>query len=177
MIILEGPDGAGKSMLAMRLSEELRVPVKPRVVSSDMSTEVDLFYWCRDEINRWPEAAIYDRFPLISELIYSPVFRDRPRPTFDEFSWLAKLYKEFFSIKPVVIVCLPKWEEVYANVMREETDNRVVQDKIRSIYWLYFALAAQRPEFLVWDYTQPMEYETLLQNIRTQSWRNNHLEY
>ena len=54
MIILEGPDGAGKTLLAQRLSEELHVPVQPKVVQSDMTSEVDLVDWCGREIRTWP---------------------------------------------------------------------------------------------------------------------------
>lgn len=178
MIILEGPDGAGKTRLALRLSEELQVPINPKVVQADMSTEVDLAAWCRAQMGDWPRPVIYDRFPLISEFVYGPVFKHDIRPAFKNYSDLYWLHQQFAQHDPVVVYCLPPIDEVLSNINREDTDNEAVRGTaIAGVYWNYFNQAARSTPQLVWDYTQPTDYNTLVQKIRRHSWERNKLEY
>lgn len=177
MIIVEGPDGAGKTQLVLRLADELQVPVEPKVVQPDMSSEVDLLRWSSDQIRGWPEKKIYDRFPLISEFIYGPIFKHNVRTPFKDFAELRILHDNFRAAQPVIIYCLPPVTEVLANVSRDDTDNSAVNSPaIHGVYWAYHNLAASSYG-VVWDYTIPQSYELMLQHVKSQSYRRNYLEY
>lgn len=178
MIILEGPDGAGKTRLALRLADDLGVPINPKVVQADMSTEVDLAYWCEGQMREWPRKVIYDRFPLISEFLYGPVFKHDIRPSFKNFELLYQLHAQFELASPVVVYCLPPVSEVLQNILDETTENdAVIGTAIAGVYWGYFNLAASQSPRLVWDYTIPDTYEKLVQKIKQLSWERNRIEY
>jgi hypothetical protein len=97
-IILEGPDGGGKSTLASFLASELRY----RVHASEGPIRHD-----RDMLQRYTtyllkRRTIFDRLALISEPIYGPLFQRRP-PTDDEM----KIIWEFYRLRPLIIYCRP----------------------------------------------------------------------
>ncbi|MCA1807247.1 MAG: ATP-binding protein [Actinobacteria bacterium] len=52
MIVVEGPDGAGKTTLIRDLSALLNIPVAPRVVSQETKAMVDLRQWTEDNVSR-----------------------------------------------------------------------------------------------------------------------------
>ena len=178
MIILEGPDGAGKTRLALRLADELRVPIEPKVVQADMSTEVDLASWCEDQMRGWPRKVIYDRFPLISEFKYGPIFKHDIRPAFKNFELLYQLHAQLQLSDAIIIYCLPPISEVLQNVLDEATDNEaVIGTALAGVYWAYFNEAAQQSPRLVWDYTKPETYDKLVQRVKQLSWERNRIDY
>jgi hypothetical protein len=153
MLIVEGPDGAGKTTLIQRLSEDLRLPVAERVVTKDAEPMADLVKWVEHNIACGLHPVIYDRHRLISEPIYGPALRDSVEPGFDNLRWLRNQQQRLRILNPFVIFCLPPIEMVEANVSHDD-DNKVVRQNIRLIYWLYFNLAASwTTPSLVWDYT------------------------
>lgn len=74
MIILEGPDGAGKSTLGKTLSERLNIPLIHTGGHQDRVAMYDAIEEILDNPN---EAVIFDRISLISEQIYGPLLRDK----------------------------------------------------------------------------------------------------
>lgn len=162
MIIVEGPDGAGKTNLIRRLENVLGLGVEPRVVSKDAEAMGDLKTWVEKDLASWPRAALYDRHRLISEPIYGPVLRPKPHPGFEDLDWLTQMQLDFRVRGPLVIYCLPPLEVVRANVMTGN-DNVVVQNHIDTIYWLYFMQASRDHTSMVWDYTSRLP--TLLSTI------------
>lgn len=152
MIIVEGPDGAGKTNLIRRLEKSLGLKPEPRVVSKDTEMMGDLMAWVEADLASWPRPALYDRHRLISEPIYGPVLRQNMQPGFDDQHWLQEMMLRFNAARPLVIYCLPPLAVVMANV-RSGTDNVVVADQIEKIYWLYFMAAARDTHSMVWDYT------------------------
>ena len=80
MLIVEGPDGAGKTQLIQRLRLNLQLELMPRVVSSDTEMMVDLQEWVNEDLHAGLKRAIYDRHRLISEPIYGPVLRKEMQP-------------------------------------------------------------------------------------------------
>lgn len=158
MLIVEGPDGAGKTTLIEALQKEYDLPVAPRVVSKDAEAMVDLRHWVDQNLDKGFQRTIFDRHRLISEPIYGPVLRKKQEDGFDDLEWLAPRMKEFYSLKPVIIYCLPDLETVRANI-KDDDDNRVVQDHIDAIYAAYVARASidysLSPGIVrVWNYTQ-----------------------
>lgn len=76
MIILEGPEGAGKSTLGLKLSTKLNLPLihtgGPIISKEELHDRLDSL-----EIMRCPDK-IFDRLPLISELMYAPLQNREP---------------------------------------------------------------------------------------------------
>lgn len=164
MVIVEGPDGAGKTTLISRLQQDFLMPVAPRVVTKEANALVNLVDWVEENLAGGLQQVIYDRHRLISEPIYGPVLRQTMEPGFDDMEWLYAKQREIRELEPFVIFCLPPPDQVYQNVMDDE-DNKVVQDHIKTIYWLYFHLASTWERCSsVWDYTQG-DYEWLTGEI------------
>lgn len=181
MIILEGPDGAGKTWLAEQLSEDLRIPVAPKVISSSMTStlSISVAEWVDKEIDQWPKPIIYDRFPLISEFIYGPVYKQRIRENFDSPTFLYNCYRAFYKVNPVIIYCLPPWENVWTNVHDEDTDNNAVNTdpvKLKVVYDRYTQEKARDFASLSWDYTVDL-LEDLEIKIRQESYERNKIVY
>lgn len=163
MIIVEGPDGGGKTQLVTRLVRDLKIPVAPRVVSKDAEAMVDLRRWVQDNLDWGLTSTLYDRHRLISEPIYGPTLRGCPHPGFDDFGWLRTMQRAFRQMKPLVIFCLPPLSNVLENI-HDDPDNVAVDAHITQIYWLYFNRAASWPNdgsMLLWDYTRH-NYDGLL---------------
>jgi GTPase SAR1 family protein len=151
MLIVEGPDGAGKTTLVERLSKELDMYVMPKVVDHNAEAMVDLVQWVHDDVTSGLKRALYDRHRLISEPIYGLALRGKPE--FDNFRWLKQYTQQFHHLEPFVIFCLPPLEAVLKNV-DGDAKNQVVAEKIEQIYWHYFCVAAAWPTpTVVWDYT------------------------
>ena len=157
MIILEGPDGAGKTTLIKQLAEKYSLPIAPRVVSKDAeSMIVSLKAWVEDNVSQGFQATLFDRHRLISEPIYGAVLRKTFEPGFDSVQWLHAMNTMFYKhCRPMILYCLPPFEVVKANVQNDE-NNKVVKEAIRKIYALYTARAAQDAVLsgaLIYDYT------------------------
>ena len=129
VIIIEGMDGSGKTILAQQLSLRLgNVPIK-RFVTSGGPTNYDLLVESTKAAlmnlhnqvtqNQRP-AVIYDRFPLISEPVYGTILRGRNRFD-DEWTTLIDL---LLALDPIVVYCRPKIEFIMQNI-RETADNQI----------------------------------------------------
>lgn len=159
MIIVEGPDGAGKSTLIKELRAEFRLPIADRVVSKKTEAMTDLVDWTEKNLSKGFQLEIFDRHRLISEPIYGPILRDKAQPGFDDIEWLHKMmFQMYHIVKPVIIYCIPDYGTVWENV-RDDSDNEVVRDRIYSIWSLYLTKAvtdiATYDRAVLFDYTKP----------------------
>jgi len=157
MLIIEGPDGAGKTTLIKKLSRALDIPIAPRVVSKDAEAMVDLQRWVDRNLATGFQRMLFDRHRLISEPIYGPAL-GRSSDGFNDLTWLAPRIHRFSRIKPIIIYCLPEKSTAWANV-KDDPDNKVVADPdiFSSIYDSYVLRASlDRASILfttfVWDY-------------------------
>lgn len=141
MIVVEGPDGAGKTTLIEALMERFDLPVAPRVVSKDAEAMVDLKVWVDKNLLQGFHGTIYDRHRLISETIYGPILRSTPSPGFDDVLWLEPRINEFYRLKPITIYCLPNLDTVRRNIDGDQ-DNKTIAPYIDQIYSAYVARAA-----------------------------------
>jgi hypothetical protein len=170
VIILEGPDGGGKTTLIDKIRVEFDLPVSPRVVSKDTEplAKLDMMAWVEKNVTAGFQNVIFDRHRLISEPIYGAVLRSVFQPGFDNPQWLSMMcYMLYHRVTPIIIYCLPPFEVVKGNVYSDE-DNRRVRDVIRKIYALYTAKAAYDAALwgtFIYDYTQPNNITEIFRKI------------
>lgn len=174
MLIVEGPDGSGKTTLVRRLQKDLGLPVAPRVVGSDTIALVDLAQWTEQNVAGGFQRTIFDRHRLISEPIYGPVLRGRQDPKFIDPKWLSDQVWRFYALEPVIIYCLPDIRTVWKNVLNEDTDNAAVANisVIEAIYAGYVNRATM-------DFSRGVgrlfNYETTMY-VDVLEWTKNRLE-
>jgi hypothetical protein len=163
MLIVEGPDGGGKTTLVTQLVERLRWPRARRAVNSDMTPlTTDLWEWIdysiREENPRW----IYDRHALISAMVYGPVFRN-PMNT-DMLEQTDRFNYKFQDLitrqKPIIIFCLPPLNELLWNLHVNRNQPAEMQRRqVINLYWSYKAMICTSGMLspataLEYDYTQ-----------------------
>jgi len=160
VIIVEGPDGAGKTTLIKSLLERWPfLELAPRVVSKDAEAMVDLPAWIADSLEHWGEKPmLFDRHRLISETIYGPILRGSAEQGFDDPIQMLLWMGDFYRCQPIIIYCLPPLQVVRENIW-DDPDNVVVQGKIDAIYQAYCARAAIDEEatqarVFIYDYTK-----------------------
>lgn len=122
MIIIEGPDNAGKSTLARHLSETTGWSIQPSEGPAKSVVEINT------RIRRYFDLkqTIFDRFPLISNPIYDAA---TARPSHRIDPWLAdRLYDDY---KPLMIYCDPLDRGMSGHVFNAgvDTDEHVAQVK------------------------------------------------
>ena len=159
MVIIEGPDGSGKTTLITQLKEELGIEVAPRVVDKDTNAMVNLADWVDNNLNIGRVPTLFDRHRLISETIYGPIMREKASENgFVDMSWLApRMSRLYNEVKPFIIYCLPPLQVVRDNILGHE-DNKAVEAKINQIYASYVArisldYSISETPVKVWNYT------------------------
>lgn len=181
MVIVEGCDGSGKTTLIRRLCKELEVDIMPRACTSDKGPIDNLRAWVERDLQSGmqPGSGLYDRHPLISELIYGPLVRGQLPDDFDQW-WLTAMLAKLDRLEPLIIFCIPPWPAVESNVEHTHGTTtphlRGVLRNLRKIYDLYRVRAAvnfsltpdNRTRTLVWDYTDPgrSDFDLLLEWAR-----------
>lgn len=175
MIVVEGPDGAGKTTFISQLVEATGLPVAPRVVAKDTTAMGDLQRWVHENVTRGWHETIYDRHRLISEPIYGLVMRpDTPEPGFSDLSWFYAMLEEFYHSKPVVVYCLPPFEVVWENIMKDDDNKTFHREgrKVRQIWTAYMnkactEFALRKGYVWVYDYTtdDPSYYIRHIQRV------------
>ncbi|MGH3834120.1 MAG: hypothetical protein ACRDSF_00230 [Pseudonocardiaceae bacterium] len=117
MLVVEGPDGSGKTTLVKQLSEMYKlIPVK-----RDMESEVSAYQWMIDELQTWQinsPIKIYDRFPLIGERIHGPILRQQMELAFYDREAM-KLLLMRVVLDGLIIYCRPTLGHILANTVDE----------------------------------------------------------
>jgi len=159
MLIVEGPDGAGKSTLIGKLQSLTGWPIAARVVSKTTEAMTDLRVWTERNVRLGFQELIFDRHRLISDPIYGPIMRMKSeRPETYDYRWYSEVVQKFWAAQPLVIICLPPFKVVHKNLM-DDPDNKAVYPYIDRIYRGYVSLTAQMMTLdrmiYVYDYTDP----------------------
>lgn len=164
MLIVEGPDGAGKTTLVTHLCDELGVEVRVRSSTSEHGPVDDLWEWVKADMASDPHWGIYDRHPLISETIYGPILRGEVRLGGEDPNELVEMWHQFHALKPYIIYCLPQLATVRVNVAAnhdgDTTHTRGVLRYTDHIYAAYYYRMtrdwASGIEAEHWDYESPI---------------------
>jgi hypothetical protein len=168
MIIVEGPDGAGKTNLIARMTNELGIPVHERHAGSRDGPIENLWDWTSRDLASWEgsDVMIYDRHPLISEYIYGPAIRGRLAWGFTHPS--AHGMRRRMEQQCLLILALPDFHTVERNVQATEEDQlEGVSTKIEFIYWSYAALRSSWNGWMV-DYDYPRSFDPAGNDLETE---------
>jgi Cdc6-like AAA superfamily ATPase len=146
VIILEGPDGSGKTTLSRKLSEIHNIPVMKR-------DQQDAFLWTMAEMSSWALVGlrIYDRFPLVGEYIYGPIRRGHVAPEFEmTYPPTVAMHTRFLQ-DCLIVYCRPPIETILGNV-RETAQPTDIVRHIRRAITEYDGLFTHLPH-VMYDYT------------------------
>lgn len=154
-VVVEGPDGSGKSRMVERIHTELGYPVHAKASDSITGPVQDLSGWTmrvQHEMAVTVEPMVFDRHPVISEPIYGRLVRASVRPGFEDRLWL-NTRKLALMPKAVVIWCLPPLDVVRANLTLDR-DMPGVVESIDRVYEAYVAAYRTWGGWSIrWDYT------------------------
>jgi len=159
-IILEGPDGAGKSTLARAL-KQLDYAVVPFGVPpvEAQASEETMFRFFFDDLYKWSiasEPVVFDRLHL-SERIYAPWMREGTQMS-ERNELLIERYIE--AIDGQIVICLPPYRTCFQNwIEKGKTGQEYVKESgtFQRIYEGYTELLfdTKRNQSLLWyDYTR-----------------------
>ncbi|AZS11804.1 polynucleotide kinase [Gordonia phage Nina] len=165
-VLIEGPDGAGKTTLIRHLMEDMPdLRLMDRFCTSKGGPVDDLFPEVRARSSEFSiPAALFDRHPLWSEYIYS---HELGRPIAPGFiTPTARSLTRVMKQQCMVILCMPPLERVQANLGHEEQMPGVAEH-IGRIYEGYAIRGTQYTGRLYWyDYTHAPSYRDLLNETR-----------
>lgn len=150
MIILEGPDGSGKTTLAKSICTHpdfrdnamyLRPP--SAVLSSSegpVGSERHLIEWWLDQLiavrsREYRRKAIYDRTTFISDPIYRLSYGGVPQGTHVEMAYGIQAIAGFADL---VVFCLPDFDKTLEVIHAEGRDKLPLSDEtLYTIWWAY----------------------------------------
>lgn len=155
MIIVEGPDGSGKTTLAKRLCSEFDLDYRrPASLSSSLgpTNGTSVPDWWDKEIASGGQCGVYDRCFYISEFIYQPNTKDR-KLLVGADRMVAGL-ERLWGASPMVIFCLPPFDAQVKSIQASGRERLKGLDELGEvkIAWMYHYVARQFQEVL-FDWT------------------------
>ena len=159
MIILEGPDGGGKSTLAARLHRDYDYAiVKTGPPALDEDTTAAYLSALYTALAR-PGLTIFDRLHL-GEAIYGPLLRSTDRMG---ASGLKVIERAIAENGVRLIICVPPWEILMAG-WRSKYDLLKNETQLRYVYEAYLGHAV-RLDIIPHDWTAPDAEERIKEMI------------
>jgi len=163
MLILEGPDGGGKTTLAHRLADrydlEYRRPPEA-LLSSTQGPSNGLHEWWREQMRRPAgerAVGVYDRCFWVSEPIYTAVGNRKPLID-NQLLWRG--ISDLWAEGPLMIFCMTDeaamLENTYAAGRPRLASIADDEQKLRNIsflYWAFYGMWLQASNHVIqWDY-------------------------
>ena len=152
MIIVEGPDGAGKSTLVEELSHEFDLEVGERATSDRNKlytvTRQDTYTALSHSVLGHGKPQIWDRL-FFSEMVYAPVIGRDCEFTHEEKVFVNRVLR---ATGCPVILCMPPWAVVQANV-KGTFQMEGVHQNLEAIYAAYRTVCGDLPSLSWFDYT------------------------
>lgn len=157
-IIVEGPDGSGKTGLVAKLSHSFGYPIHERASHSRTGPVPSVDVWAHTDVATMADQppSVYDRHPIISEPIYAALVRkEMPHGEFINPDW-RKAMRARAAEHALLILCMPGLNTVTKNVLANEGDQMPgVLANIAAIYTAYQMAWDLWPGYGVhWNYTQ-----------------------
>lgn len=142
-IVVEGPDGSGKTTLIDQLMDSFELTKHARSCTSLGGPLPDVDVWGMQTSSRIVKHEsthnyLFDRIPFISGPIYTHALGNPPQRGYSNVGWWESWAKLWFP-RTLLIVCLPPFENVETNVRRSE-NMPGVSDNTARIYAGYDAL-------------------------------------
>lgn len=169
-LLIEGPDGSGKTTLIGQLQRDFDYELKPRFSTSTGGPLGQLSSRVYHDL-RGDTPGIYDRHPFISERIYSEALGRQSQLKMMEQSRTSREAEKLFFQRTFVILCLPPLEVVQENVNRDLSNQLSGVAEVTPRLWeMYQAFPGAHPymNFTRYDYTVDNAYyrlrETLFHN-------------
>ena len=170
MIIVEGPDGAGKTTLCERLCSDFDLAMGERGTKNrDLiysTTRNDTWGAVRAELDCKMPPLVWDRLGPFSDPIYSRYSIPSRACAFavSEIAFFKQFIRQF---QIPVIMCLPKKHVVVENVLGDGHQMEGVEEHIDKIYDEYTNLSRYHyMPFVKYDYTRPLTYNDVTQRIQ-----------
>lgn len=159
MLILEGPDGGGKTTLLNTLALDFELPIHPRFSTSTGGPLDNIYNRGRQDLLTWgdQELSLYDRHPMVSEPIYGAILRR----DVDKNFYRTRASDTAFLGRGLMIFVLPGFSTVQANLGIEDQLDGVAEN-ILKIYKAYVSRAATyRGHSFIYNYKDEGAYEKL----------------
>lgn len=153
-IILEGPDGAGKTELALKLKKMYpELIYKHHGVYPNHTGQELLDLYTSSLLEH--EHVLLDRCYL-SEYVYGNIMRGEDRLGYQG----RQLLDRFCQARGIqTIICLPPWPTVKKNWKKKVEDYTESSGHLHKIYMLYHLLWSVRPRILLYDYTKANRFD------------------
>jgi deoxyadenosine/deoxycytidine kinase len=174
-IIIEGPDGAGKTTLATRVAEhyglEYRRPPE-ELLSSSAGPGHGLVEWWDDQLAQAPSdlaRLVYDRCFYISDPIYQQSQPERDLLTSP--TSIAHGIMRLWNAEPYLIFCLTDFGQILSNVRmagRQHLDiTAEVLSKVWNQYHAYYAMwqMALYDNVVKYDYQEEDAWSRLVDQL------------
>jgi hypothetical protein len=175
-MIVEGPDGAGKTRLATMLAEhyglEYRKP-PPALLSSTHGPADGLVDWWDMQLAQSASklaGIVYDRCFYISDPIYQQAVPSRVLSV--DSPDMVRGISRLWNAEPILIFCLPPWDVQLSNVMAHERERLLGVSaeallKVNNAYWACYALWCQAlyDDVMKYDYTEVDAWLHLIEHL------------
>jgi GTPase SAR1 family protein len=155
MIIVEGPDGAGKTTLVDSLVGDLMLDKGKRATKDRNKlyevTRQDTYTALAKGVKGHKKPLIWDRL-FFSEMVYSPLVGRACEFSAEEQVFVKKILS---TLACPIIMCRPTLDVVEKNVL-EADQMEGVKENVRGIYNAYGSVAEDMPWLIWYDYTEEL---------------------
>lgn len=158
LIILEGPDYAGKSKLAFHLIDKYKFNYYHCIVQPDiLKYHLDVLNVALNDINKYSSNYVIDRLHL-SEYVYGSIFRNGPQYDYKKLN--NYIENKFNNYK--LIICLPPKDIVINGHKQRLKENNEMFSTVDKVYDMYNNIVNNKDvKYYIYDFTKDSNYKEL----------------